>query len=177
MNRRGRTALCAALAVVALAWTPARSQTEPAEADPWNGKPRSEIVKLLGEPDRTKAGRDGCETITYTLYRIGADAPPHPAALLVHLPGVGLVARVDKPHDAGSMTVEPPVYDEQGRPAGGGLGTTHSASSSYDPKTGTLTRTSSEGDNPQVTRKVKVRFVLDPSGRVVDWSAPGKNKQ
>jgi len=144
------------------------------EADPWEGKPRAEIIRLLGEPSKAKKGADGRETLTYTFYRIAPDAPPHPDALLLHVPGVGLVARVDRGGAPDPLTLEPPQYDDQGRAAGGGLTRTSSASTSYDPKTGEVSHKSTGPDNPLVAGKVKLRFVLDAGGLVTDWSAPGK---
>lgn len=159
-----------------VAWCPAHAGDSPAGEDPWHGKPRSEIVKLLGEPDKAKPVRGGGETLAYTLYRIAPDAPPHPQALLIEVPGVGVVARIDRSLGAERMTIEPPMYDEQGRPVGGGLTSTRGASTSYDLDEGKLSRSSTQDDKPLVAGKVKVRFVLDASGQVVDWSVSGKKK-
>jgi len=155
------------------------SETESADPDPWTGKSRPEIVQLLGEPDKTKAARDGVETLTYKFYRVDPDAPPGPAALLIHVPGVGLVARVNKDmtRDAAPMYIDPTVLDEQGRRTSGGASPSQSASTSYDPKSGEMTKTWDGLDNPVVKGKATVKFVLDTDGRVIEWSASGKKKQ
>lgn len=163
---------------VGIAWLagssiPAADPAAP-EPDPWNGKPRAEIVRLLGEPAKAKKDRDGRETLTYTFYRMAPDAPPHPDALLLVVPGVGLVARVDRGRAPDPMAMEPPQYDKEGRAAGGGLSQTSSASTSYDPKTGEVSHSSTGPDNPLVGGKVKVRFVLAADGRVETWSVSGK---
>jgi hypothetical protein len=154
-------------------------EPESTDPDPWTGKPRPEIVRLLGEPDKAKTDRDGVETLTYKFFRVDPDAPPGPAALLIHVPGVGLVSRVDKKltRDADPMYVEPTVLDEQGRRTGGGATPSQSASTSYDPKSGETTKTWDGHDNPVVKGKATVKFVLDTDGRVVDWSASGKKKK
>lgn len=147
----------------------------PAEVDPWEGKPRSEIVQLLGEPAKSKNDRYGRETLTYKFFRIDPNARLGPEVMLLQVPGIGLVGRVDEAVAAGPSTFEPPTIDEQGRPSGGGVPAgTDSASSSYDPKTGEVTRSGLGTENPPVKGKVKVRFVLDAGGRVEEWSVSGK---
>lgn len=140
--------------------------------DPWNGKSRTEVIQALGEPAKVKRASDGSETLTYTFRRVAPDAPPHPDALLLHVPGVGLVAKIGKGGSADALSVEPPLYDEQGRPAGGGLTRTTSAGTSYDLETGEVKHTG-DSDNPEVRGKVKVRFELDARGVVRDWSFTG----
>ena len=175
MLRSGPFRAAAAGALFGLAWLAAWTADPPApQTDPWKGQPRAEIIRLLGEPDKVKKGSGGSETLTYTFYRIAPDAPPHPDALLLNVPGVGLVARIDRSAAPDPLTVDPPQYDEQGRPAGGGVTRTSSTSTSYDPKTGEVSHSSSGPDNPLVAGKVKVRFTLDAGGRVTDWSASGK---
>ena len=144
------------------------------ESDPWNGKPRAEVVRLLGEPDKAKVARDGRETLTYAFERLAPDAPPHPEVMLLHVPGIGIVARVDRSRSAETLEIEPPAYDEAGRAVGGGLTRTTKASSSYDPKSGELTESPELLDKPRVTGKVKLRLSLAPDGRVESWSASGK---
>ena len=150
----------------------ARAADAPAE-DPWTGKARADVIQALGEPAKIKRASDGGETLLYTFRRVPPDAPPHPDALLLHVPGVGLVAKISKGGSADTLTDAPPVYDEHGRPAGGGLTRTSSASTSYDPKTGKVEHTASEADNPEVRGKVKVRFDLDAGGVVRNWSFTG----
>jgi len=89
------------------------------------------------------------------------------------VPGIGLVAKIGKGGNADTLSMEPPILDEQGRPAGGGLTRTSSAGSSYDLETGEVKHTASESDNPEVRGKVKVRFELDAQGIVRDWSFTG----
>jgi hypothetical protein len=155
------------------------SETESTDPDPWTGKSRREIVQLLGEPDKTKADRDGVETLTYKFYRVDPAAPPAPAALLIHVPGVGLVARVDKhmTRDADPMQIDPTVLDEQGRRTSGGASPSQSASTSYDPKSGEMSKTWEGLDNPVIKGKATVKFVLDTDDRVVEWSASGKKQK
>ena len=111
--------------------------------------------------------------------RVDPDAPPGPAALLLHVPGVGLVARVNKDmtRDAAPMYIDPTVLDEQGRRTSGGASPSQNASTSYDPKSGEMTKTWDGLDNPVVKGKATVKFVLDTDGRVIEWSASGKKKQ
>jgi len=155
----------------------ARGAEAPAqEPDPWTGKPRTEVIQALGEPSKIKQGSHGGETLIYSFRRVGPDAPPHPDALLLHVPGVGLVAKIGKGGGAEALTLEPPRYDEQGRPVEGGLTRNSNATSSYDLETGEVKHTSSEPDNPEVRGKVKVRFEVDAQGVVTAWSATG-NKQ
>ena len=136
------------------------------EIDPWNGKPRSEVVKLLGEPTKTKSARDGRETLTYTFHRIAPDAPPHPEVMLLQVPGIGLVARILRGGgDHSLLGMEVPAYDEHGR-TDGGSGLTQPTRKS------TSVSTSSE-EMPRMLGKVKLRLVLDGDGRVESWSVSG----
>jgi hypothetical protein len=151
----------------------ARAAGEPAGEDPWIGKARAEVIRALGEPSKIKRASDGSEALLYTFRRVPPDAPPHPDALLLHVPGVGLVAKIGKGGSADTLSMDPPLYDEQGRPAGGGLTRTSSASSSYDLESHEVKHTASESDNPEVKGKVKVRFDLDERGVVRDWSFTG----
>jgi len=144
------------------------------ETDPWNGKPRAEVVQLLGEPDKAKTSRDARETLTYTFDRIAPDAPLHPEVMLLHVPGIGVVARVDRSRAPDTLELEPPQYDSEGRAVGGGLTQTTKASTSYDPKTGKLTPSSVPLERPRVLGKVKLRLALTPDGRVESWSVSGK---
>lgn len=155
------------------------SEAESTDPDPWKGKSRPEIVQLLGEPDKAKTDRDGIETLTYKFFRVDPDAPPGPAAILIHVPGVGLVARVDKKltRDADPMYIDPTVLDEQGRRTSGGASPSQSASTSYDPKSGEMTRTWDGQEHPVVKGKATVKFVLDSDGRIVEWSAAGKKQK
>jgi hypothetical protein len=137
--------------------------------------PRAEVVKLLGEPDKTKTSRDGRETLTYTFDRIAPDAPPHPEVMLMHVPGIGVVARIDRSRSSSTLELAPPEYDKGGRPAGGGLTQSTKTSTSYDPKTGKVTESSGAVEKPQVRGKVKLRLVLAPNGPVESWSASGKD--
>jgi len=154
-------------------------EAESTEPDPWTGKSRPEIVQLLGEPDKAKTDRDGVETLTYKFFRVDPDAPPGPAAVLIHVPGVGLVARVDKKltRDADPMYIDPAEFDEQGRRTSGGASPSQSASTSYDPKSGEMTKTWDGHDNPVVKGKATVKFVVASDGRVIEWSASGKRKK
>jgi len=142
------------------------------EKDPWTGKSRSEIIRLLGEPDKTKKSGNGTETLVYKLYRVDPDVPPSPAALLLHVPGVGLVARVDKrlTRAADPMQIEPTELDEQGRRVGGGTSPSRSASTSYNTDTGKVEKDWDGPDNPAVKGKIALKFVLDAEGRVTKWS-------
>ena len=137
------------------------------EIDPWNGKPRSEVVKLLGEPTKTKTARDGRETLTYAFDRIAPDAPPHPEVMLLHVPGIGVVARILRgrtPSELLGMGL--PVYDETGR-ADGGRGLTQPTGTS------TSRNSTSSQEMPRLLGKVKLRLVLDGDGRVESWSVSG----
>jgi hypothetical protein len=167
----------AVLAILATAGTPG-AEPESIEPDPWVGKLRPEIVQLLGEPDKSKTDRDGVETLTYKFFRVDPDAPPGPAALLIYVPGVGLVARVDKKltRDADPMQIDPTEFDQQGRRTSGGATPSRSASTSYDPESGEVTKTWEGLDNPVVKGKATVKFFLDKDGRVAEWSASGKKK-
>ena len=138
------------------------------EIDPWNGKPRSEVVKLLGEPTKTKAAHDGRETLTFTFDRIAPDAPSHPEVMLLHVPGIGVVARILRGRgDPNLLGMEVPAYDERGR-ADGGTGLTQPTrkSTSVQPKAG-------DQEMPRRLGKVKLRLVLDMDGRVESWSVSG----
>jgi hypothetical protein len=181
-NTPTRLIALAATAILAAAGAVA-AEPETTDPDAWTGKSRPEIVQLLGEPDKTKTDREGVETLTYKFYRVDPDAPPGPAALLIHVPGVGLVARVDKDltRDADPMQINPTVLDEQGRRVSGGASPSRSASSTWDKQHkiggGETTQPWEGPDNPAIKGKATVKFVLDTDGRVVEWSAPGKKKQ
>lgn len=169
------TLAVAAILAVAGAWG---GGSEATEVDPWTGKTRAEIVHLLGEPDKAKTDGSGVETLTYKFFRVDPDAPPGPAAQILHVPGVGLVARIDKSltRSADPMWIEPTVLDEQGRQTSGGTTPTRSDSASYDPKSGVTSKSWEGSDNPVVKGKATVKFVLDTDDRIVKWSAPGKKK-
>jgi len=154
------------------------AESETAAPDPWTGKARAEIVQLLGEPDKAKTDGDGVETLTYKFFRVDSNAPTAPAAQLIHVPGVGLVARVDKALTRGAdpMQIEPTVLDEQGRQTSGGTSPTRSASASYAPDSRETTRSWDGPDNPVVKGKATVKFVLDTDGHVAKWTAPGRKK-
>ena len=158
------------MAWVAVSAAPAAEPEAPA-ADPWNGKARADVVQLLGEPNRVKMAKDGRETLTYTFDRIAPDAPLHPEVMLMHVPGIGVVARIDRSRPSSTLELEPPEYDKGGRPAGGGLTQTSKTSTSYDPKTGKVTESSGALEKPQTIGKVKLRLVVAPSGVVESWSA------
>jgi hypothetical protein len=178
MNRAAiKVTMLTAAAILAAAGA-SGGEPEATELDPWIGKSRAEIVHLLGEPDKAKTDRNGVETLTYKFVRVDPDAPPGPAARILHVPGVGLVARIDKAmtRSADPMQIEPTVLDEQGRQTSGGTTPGRSASTSYDPKTGKTTKDWDGLDNPVVKGKATVKFVLDAEERVVQWSAPGKKK-
>ncbi len=168
-----RAVLGVAIVCLAVSLVPAADPGLP-ETDPWNGKRRAEVVQLLGEPDKAKTARDGRETLTYAFDRIAADAPPHPEVMLLHVPGIGVVARVDRSRAPASLELEPPQYDKAGRAVGGGLTQTTKASTSYDPKTGEVTQSTALLEKPRVIGKVKLRLALAPDGRVESWSASGK---
>jgi hypothetical protein len=164
--------LLVSLLVVSLARAADPATKEP---DPWTGKPRAEVVQLLGEPDKAKTARDRRETLTYTFHRIPTDAPADPELITLHVPGVGFVARVPRGGPPDAVGIGPPEYDQSGRPtSGGGRTQSSSASSSYDTKTGKMTTTSSESGNPQVAAKVKLQLVVGADGHVESWSVSGK---
>jgi hypothetical protein len=160
-----------ALWVLVLAVSLARA-ADPAtkEPDPWTGKARAEVVQLLGEPDKAKTAKDKRETLTYTFHRIPPDAALDPQLITLHVPGVGIVARVDRSGPPDAVGIEPPEYDQSGRPTGGGRTQSSSASSTYDTKTGKMTQTSSEHGSPQVAGKVKLQLVVGADGHVETWS-------
>jgi hypothetical protein len=161
----------ALLATLTVAGT-ALAEKETDETDPWTGKSRSEVIQLLGKPDKTKKSGNGTETLVYKLYRVDPDVPPSPAALLLHVPGVGLVARVDKrlTRAADPMQIEPTELDEQGRRVGGGTTPSRSASTSYNPETGKVEKDWDGPDNPPVKGKLSLKFFLDAAGRVTKWT-------
>lgn len=173
-GRIGKLVFAALLASLG-PWGSSRGADAPeAAADPWTGKSRADVIQVLGEPSKAKRESDGGETLTYSFRRIPPNAPPHPDALLLYVPGVGLVAKIGKEGGAAPMTNDAPRYDEQGRPVGAGPEQSYSAGSSYDLDSGKVTHTASEPDNPEVKGKVKVRFILDAGGTVTGWSASNK---
>ena len=171
--KRGRVGSFLLAVLLGLASPRLAGAAERSAEDPWTGKARAEVIQALGEPAKVKRASDGSETLHYTFRRVPPDAPPHPDALLLHVPGIGLVAKIGKGGNADTLAMDPPLYDEQGRPAGGGLTRTSSAGTSYDLESGEVKHTASESDNPEVRGKVKVRFELDPQGVVRDWSFSG----
>lgn len=168
-----RAVVGVAMACVAASAAPAAGPEAPA-ADPWNGKPRAEVVELLGEPNKAKTAKDGRETLTYMFDRIAPDAPPHPEVMLLHVPGIGVVARVARGGAPDAIEMEPTVYDKEGRPAGGGPTRTNRASTSVDAKTGEVTQSPSSQEMPRLLGKVKLRLVLGAERRVESWSVTGK---
>lgn len=165
-----------AVAVLAAGSVAAGSPERSSETDPWAGRARAEVIEQLGEPLKAQKSKNGGETLVYRFRRINPVDPPQPDAEFLVVPGIGVVARIDKSRRraADSMTVEPRSFDDQGRPVGGGATPTREASASYDTKTGQMTQTSTAQDNPPSAGKVKLRFVLDSDGRVQQWSVTGK---
>jgi hypothetical protein len=167
--------ILAGVAFAALAGTAPLAQHDAHEAkDAWQGKPRSEVVTLLGEPDKTTRSKEG-STIVYRLFRIEQGAPADPELVPVLVPGVGLVARRSEqsdPFGGRSTTFEPTVLDEEGHPSGG-LTTTESRSVTWSKKEGATVR--SEGSQRAAThRRVKLAFHLDGVDRVRDWTVDPK---
>jgi len=148
------------------------AQAAPQAADPWTGRPRSEVVALLGEPDRASNGRGG-ETLTYKLLRLRDGADPGPELIALDVPGVGRVARVvrtDDPFRGETVTIEPVGIDARGHAAGGGVTTERKETVSWDPKDGPPPSIRRPRELP-VAGKVKLTFQMDAAGRVRSWSA------
>ncbi|HXV76875.1 MAG TPA: hypothetical protein VD788_11225 [Candidatus Polarisedimenticolaceae bacterium] len=167
--------------VVGLLLLSVASRAPAAEADaprqdPWKGKTRSEVVGLLGEPDKTKTDKQGVLSLTYRFNRIDPMAPSQPDAIFLQVPGVGVVARIDKsrrpPPDA--MTIEPPQFDEQGRQTAGGVSETRSATTSYDIDSKEVSHSTSASAGPPGGSRVTLRFEIGSDGRVVDWTTTGE---
>ena len=164
--------------VLCLAALPgAPSEPEPA-GDPWNGKPRAEIVELLGEPKKVKmAGRDG-ETLTYKVYRGEAAALIRSGMRVIPVPGVGVVGI--KPPDSASdlFATGIPVTDRASGPYQPGISDrslpVETVTRSYDAESGEWTTTGGEKGATSTKGKIKLRFVLDAEGRVKEWSAGRK---
>jgi hypothetical protein len=166
MIRLSRSSLALAVSFAALS-------SAPAAQDIWKGKPRQEIVALLGEPQSTKKLREGGELIVYKLVRLGPDVLPAPGMLLITLPGYGLLGRIpagEKQERASE--IEPIALDSEGRPVGGGMTQTESRTMTWSKKDGMSGDPApAPGGEPQPKGKVKLSFELDRSGTVRTWSA------
>lgn len=148
------------------------AHSAPPVADAWIGRPRSEVVALLGEPDRTSRGREGGQTLTYKFLRLREGAEAEAAIVVLDVPGVGHVARVPRnvdPFAGESVTIEPAAVDGRGRPTEGGLTTTHTSRVSWDPKDGPPPPVERPRPLP-VAGKVKLTLELDATGHVRSWS-------
>jgi len=165
------TLLSMVLAGSPLAAAPEGSPTQ----DAWKGKPRSEIVVVLGAPDKVTTAKDGTETLVYRLFRVDEGTALDPELVLLQVPGVGLVGRRPSGSDplAGQRTtVEPNLLDKRGHSTGG-VTTTESQSVSWSKKDG-KTVSPELNRSSKVSRKVKLTFRLDASGEVFDWSVEPK---
>lgn len=159
--------LCCALAFPSLG----------SDVDLWRGKPDSEVVALLGEPHKTKRGKDGGRTLTYKLLLMehGAIAPL--GTMVVGLPGVGLVGIPERRRAQGvegSFAPGAPDVDEYGR-----LSTdSSSVSTHYDPKSGERPTTmTGSSETPEFIDKITVRFEVGADGRIAEWNVSGKKKR
>jgi hypothetical protein len=150
-----------------------------ADDDPWMGKPRREVVSLLGSPNKTKTGHDK-EVLTYKLFRLDPGSALSPRVLVVDVPGVGLVGRVQPDPDAGApkMDYEPTGFDEDGRPVPGGFDDSQTTSMSWDAEAGKLKRDDGLEDleAPSLGAKLTLKFELDRDGRVASWSVSPKKQ-
>lgn len=166
--------LAVCVAVVALAPWSVRA-AGPATEDPWKGKHREEVVSLLGEPTKHRVSKHG-ETLFYSFVRVDPAAPPDDGALLLYVPGVGLVAKVlDVRGPLVAVPGGPLDTDEQGRPLGGGAAPPETVTVTRNLETGEVRWLPAEDPGaPLMVGKVKLRFDLDREGRVARWSASPK---
>ena len=149
------------------------SQLAVSGADPWKGKEASAVLELLGPPQKQSTSKAGDESWVYRFVRVVEGDLADPSLTLLEVPGVGLVGR--RPEDGGgsapTVSVEPTVLDEQGHPTGG-LTTTESRSMSWSKDKGKVV--SGEPPPGSSSRKIKLTFRLDATGRVVDWDVQPK---
>jgi hypothetical protein len=144
-----------------------------AGADPWIGKPQTEIATLLGPADRTSHKRDGRTILSYKLVRLHEGALAGPDLIVLDVPGVGQVARVthaDDPFKGETVGIEPAGVDERGNPVTGGLTTTRTASTSWNPKEGPPPSPAARPRDLPIKDKLKLTFEIDPAGRIAAWS-------
>lgn len=150
----------------------------PEAPDPWQGKPKSDVVLLLGDPAKTKRADDGTETLVYKLFLLEDAATPAPEMLVLNLPGVGLVGRpydLRPPGVGPELTIEPLAVDRQGRRVGGGVTETETVSTEINLKTHEKKiAAKGEPSRPGIAKRISVSFEVGPDGRVRDWSVAGK---
>lgn len=149
------------------------------DADPWRGKPREEILSLLGRPDKSKS-RSGKESLTYKLFRLDDESALAPGLLVADVPGVGVVGRFERaPAVRGDeLKYQPTDFDEDGRPIPGGFREEQTASVSWDSETGKAKRDEDleiPGDSARGGR-LTIKFHLDADGRVESWSVSPKKQ-
>lgn len=145
--------------------------------DPWRGKSRQDVLSLLGEPTKSKTGR-GEETLTYKLIRLTLESSLAPGVLIVDLPGVGLVGKIERDPEtrADDTMYQPTEFDEEGRPIAGGFKEEPERSISWDTETGEVERDwdPSLPDDLARASKLTVKFRLNAEGLVEDWSVSPK---
>jgi len=154
--------------------TPATADNSEKQPDPWIGKKRGVIVEMLGAPDKAKGG-GARETLTYRFVRVSSEAAALPPGIeLVAVPGVeGAVGRLHR-GDSPAVAITGTQIDNQGRLAGGGVGTEQSHNISWSKKDGKKV-SSSEEDRSAVLGKCTIKFKLN-NGRVSEWSVSSKDK-
>jgi hypothetical protein len=175
-----RPELLVALAALFLGWPAqaAESGGSPRTEDPWIGKPRSDIVAILGEPDKAKRSAAGTEAMVYKMFVVGADVEPRADMVLVDLPGIGPVGRIlpGPSESEESITIEPSGLDESGRPTGG-LTRSRSYETSVELGRDKAKPPRTEATpEPKRRGKIKVTFELGPDGRVETWIVSPKKR-
>ena len=157
------TALLLLLAVPSLATAP----------DPWIGKSRDELTTLLGEPNKTKRSKAGT-TLTYKLARLEEGSIPPSGMSVIKVPGVsgmlGLSPGGTKMQVASTASDSAPD-DKYGRGGGGDVDAGESHSVSWSKKDGVER---SWDDRSAIRGRVTLKFTVDGSGQIVDWSVSPK---
>lgn len=175
MGRRRSIALMLAGCVIL-----AGTAVPAAAADPWTGKSRQELETLLGEPTKEKKKSDGSALLVYKLVRLEEGAIPPPEMTVLNVPGVGVVAQMQRPGamDGDEVSIRPTEMDAAGRGTGGGIESEETHSISWDTDGKKIERSWEGSERPAIRGKVTLKFQLTAGGTIDSWSvSPKKARQ
>jgi heat shock protein HslJ len=144
------------------------------EADPWAGKNRTDVVMLLGEPNKTKSANGG-EILTYKLVRLDEGAMPPVGMRVLGVPGIRGLVGTRTPSGAingDEVAINPTEVDGKGRGTGGGVEIEESSSISWNTKDKQLER--SWEDRPATRGKLTLKFHVSADGTIETWSMSPK---